>query len=118
MKRALIQNVKVIPCADGEVVDREGYLSAIFAANVSAGTLSGVKISHSDTADGTFEEVGDPYVVVKKGPEADVEAPATVNFDLDLVGCKQFIKVEAVLTGDGAAATYAVALGDAVEQPV
>lgn len=118
MKRENIQSHKIIPCASGDVIDRQGFFSAIFAANVSKGTLTAIKVSHCDTADGTFEEVADPYVVVKKGPEAEVEAPAVANFDLDLVGCKQYIKIEATITGEGAAATYAIGLGDAVEQPV
>ena len=85
MKRALIQNVKVMPYTLETAIDREGYLSAILAASVTAGT------------------------------SAKVSATALVNFDIDLVGCKRYIKIN--VTGP-TTATYAVALGDPVEAPV
>lgn len=117
MKRELIQNTRVIPCSSGDVIDREGMLSAVFAANVTAGTKVAIAVTHCDTKDGTFTNVTDPIVVM--GADAiEVSAPQVVNFDLDLIGCKQFIKVTATLTGTGAAATYAIALGDAAKAPV
>lgn len=118
MKRQLIQNVKVMPYTSGDVIDRRGFLSAILAAKVSAGEMVAIKVAHCDTAAGTFEDVKDEFIVVGSKPEAAVAAGDDVNFDLDLVGCKQFIKITATLTGADAAATYAVALGDAVEVPV
>lgn len=47
--------------------------------------------------------------------EASFTATALVNFDIDLVGCKRYIKIN--VTGP-TTATYAVALGDPVEAPV
>ena len=118
MKRELIQNVKVMPYTSGAEIDREGYLSAILAANVTAGEKVTIAVTHSDTSGGTFEAVADTGLIVGGKAEIEVAAPADVNFDLDLVGCKRFVKITATLTGSGAAATYAVALGDAVEVPV
>lgn len=118
MKRELVQNIKVTPYTSGEAIDREGFLSAIFAAKVTAGEKVKIAVTHSDTSDGTFEAVPDDFIVIGKSDEAEVTAPATVNFDLDLLGCKQYIKVTATLTGTGAAATYAVALGDPANMPV
>lgn len=118
MKRQLIQSNKIIPCTSGEVIDREGFISAIFAAKVSKGTLSAIEISHCDTSTGTFVKVPDPMVVVKHGPTGDIGEGDLANFDIDLVGCKRYIKITATLTGTDAAATYAVALGDSVEAPV
>lgn len=118
MKRQLIQSNKIIPCTSGEAIDREGFLSAIFAAKIGKGTLSAIAITHCDTADGTFEDVPDPMVIVKNGPTGDIKEGEIANFDIDLVGCKRFIKITASLTGTDAAATYAVALGDSVEAPV
>lgn len=117
MKREHIQNTRVIPCANGEVIDREGMLSAVFAANVTAGDKIAIAITHCDTSDGSFTDVTDQAAMI--GPaEVDVTAPQIVNFDIDLIGCKQFIKITATLSGSGADATYAVALGDAADSPV
>lgn len=130
MKYALLQNIKAIPYATGEtpVVDREGFLSAVLGVDV--GVVTGepteiklaVTISHCDTADGAFEPVEDDFKYV--GSAADiVEAEKLYNVDIDLLACKQFIKVEAVLAftgGTNPAATPACALvlGDRSEVPV
>lgn len=114
MKRALIQNVKVMPYTPGTDIDREGYLSAILAASVTAGTTAKVSVTHCDTEKGSYEAVPDGFIVVSKD-EASFTATPLVNFDIDLVGCKRYIKIN--VTGP-ATATYAVALGDPVEAPV
>ena len=110
MKRALIQNVKVMPYTLETAIDREGYLSAILAASVTAGTSAKVSVTHCDS----YEAVPDDFIVVGKD-EASFTATALVNFDIDLVGCKRYIKIN--VTGP-TTATYAVALGDPVEAPV
>lgn len=115
MKRALIQNVKVMPYTLETAIDREGYLSAILAASITEGTSAKIAVTHCDTQDGSFEAVPDDYIVVGGKDEVSVTATAVVNFDIDLVGCKRYIKIN--VTGP-TSATYAVALGDAVEVPV
>lgn len=126
MKRNLIQNVKAIPYTSGDVIDRAGFLSAVVA--VSALAAGGVKleITHADTVDGTFEAVKDERLVVDGVNEAtDLKAGEIANFDLDLLSCKNFIKI--TLSGDAAAsgsgdaaktAACAVVLGDNHSQPV
>lgn len=118
MKRALIETVKVYPYTSGAVIDREGFLSAILGASVTAaGTLS-VEVTHSDTSDGSFAVVDDAFVGVGKAlAEVDVAADSIINFDLDLLGCKRYVKLT-ITAGGSAAATYAIALGDKNEQPV
>lgn len=118
MKRELINNTKVIPYTSGAVVDRGGFLSAILAANVSAaGTLT-VAVTHSDTATGTFVPVPDEFITLgENAVDVPVAAGDIANFDIDLVGCKQFVKIT-VTAGGSAAATYAVALGDPQVAPV
>ena len=54
MKGALIQNVKVMPYTLETAIDREGYLSAILAASVTAGTTAKVSVTHCDTESGSF----------------------------------------------------------------
>lgn len=123
MKRELIQNTKVAPYTSGAVIDRLGFLSAIIAAAVgTAGDLT-LTFTHSDTEDGTFEAVTDSYIAVDNGATTGgvvtvpAEAGDTVNVDIDLVGCKQFIKVD--IAGDAAtASTFAYALGDPANAPV
>ena len=63
MKRALIQNVKVMPYTLETAIDREGYLSAILAASVTAGTSAKVSVTHCDTESGSYEAVPDDFIV-------------------------------------------------------
>ena len=44
MKRALLENVKVIPYTLGTAIDRDGFLSAIVAANITAGDSAGIEV--------------------------------------------------------------------------
>ena len=135
MKRELFDNVSVV-IGSGKAVDREGYLSAVFAASV--GTITGspteaklkLVVEHSDTADGTFEVVPDTKLepestsadgVVKNIVVADNDV---LQVNLDLLGCKRYIKVTPTITFTGgtspaaADASYALVLGDPVIAPV
>ena len=87
----------------------------------TAGALT-LTVTHSD--DGTtFEDVKDKNLFIEKPTEdgafttESIEKDAVVNFDIDLIGLKDYVKI----TASGAAATgttLAVALGDANVQPV
>ena len=126
MKRNLIQNVKAIPYTSGEVIDRTGFLSAVVAVSAMAAGGVKVEVTHADTATGTFEAVKDERLFMGGAEEVkDLKAGDIANFDLDLLGCKNFIKV--TLSGDAAAsgsgdsaktAACAVVLGDHHTQPV
>lgn len=138
MKRALIQNIKVYPYTSGEAIDRERFLSGVLAVKVGTPTGSPtglavkVTLTESDTADGTFTPASDKLIPVGNKPldddgsisiATDAQGGALVNLDLDLVGCKKYIKAaySVVCTGGTSAActaTAAVALGDAAEMPV
>ena len=133
MKRALFQNVLVIPCKSGDVIDREGYLSAVVGAVVSSGATMTVKVEHSDDGE-TFAPVTDERVFPEKqttggeytfknepieaaDDEGDVPAGGVVNIDVDLVGLKSIVKFT-VTGNDETAGGLAVVLGDAAVQPV
>lgn len=138
MKRELIQNIKVFPYTSEEVIDRDKCLSGILAVKVGTPTGSPfslavkVALTESDAADGTFSTVSDKLIPVGNKAldddgaisiDTDAEGGALVNIDLDLVGCKRYIKAafSVVCTGGTSAAcdaTAAVALGDAAEMPV
>lgn len=126
MKRELIQNVKVVPYTSGDAIDREGFLSAVLSAKaVAAGNLK-IAVTHADTSTGTFEAVPDACLVVGGGEEVSgLKVNDIANFDIDLVGCKQFVKFtlsgDAAATGSGdtaKAAPCAVVLGDPAQAPV
>ena len=101
MKRALFETVAVLPLVSGSVVQRTGYESAVLALTVAQNATATVKVEHCDTQDGTFEAVGDSRLFVdnpvNESGEAIVknEAPAAAvaNLDIDMVGCKEFIKI-------------------------
>lgn len=138
MKRALIQSVKVTPYTSEDAINREGFLSAILAVKVGSpsGTTTGLAvkltITESDQQSSGFAPVKDKLVCVGNAPldaagaisvSTDAEGGELVNFDLDLVGLKQYVKVkvEMVCTGGSSpfcTATAALALGDASEVPV
>lgn len=121
MKRALFDTVTVLPYSNGSIVDRSGYESAILAVNVSASKQATVRIETCDTAEGVFEPVKDSRVFlddpVNELGEAvipnEAEADAVANLDIDLIGCKAFIRLT---VSNGTAG--ALALGDAAECPV
>ena len=98
MKRNLYGSIKAMPYTSGKAVDRKGYLSAVLAAGASAAGTLAVAMGRdlSSIAVGQNE---------------------LVAVELDLVGCKQYIKVT-VTPGGSAAATYALVLGDPARMPV
>lgn len=126
MKRELFQNITAIPYTSGEAINREGFLSAVVAVSaVAAGNVK-LAVTHADTSDGTFEAVTDERLLLDGATEvADLKVGDIANFDLDLVGCKNFVKVTlsgaAAATGSGdtaKAAACSVVLGDYYAQPV
>lgn len=119
MKRELIQNVKATPYTSGEAIDRAGFLSAVCAVKAAAAGGMKVEVTHADTADGTFEAVPDACLFVGGGAEAaDLKAGDIANFDIDLVGCKQFVKLTVSGDAAGEGASCAVVLGDPAQAPV
>ena len=138
MKRALIQSVKVTPYTSEDAINREGFLSGILAVKVGSQTGSptglAVKltITESDQQSTGFAPVKDKLVCVGNAPLDDAgvisastaaEGGELVNFDLDLAGLKQYVKVKVEVTCTGGSspsctATAALALGDASEVPV
>lgn len=117
MKRELIENVKVQPYTSAAVIDRAGFLSAIFAAKTSAAGTVTIALSHCDTSDGAFTDVDDDFAI--RGDNGVTAASGDlVNIDLDLVGCKRFIKITVSSASGAATATYALALGDPAVAPV
>ena len=122
MKRNLFDTVSVLPFQSGSVVDRTGYESAVLALTVAAGAQATVKVETCDTEDGTFEAVQDSRLFIDNPINHDTgdaivkneaEAEAVANLDIDLIGCKAFIKI--TVTGGEAGA---LALGDATNCPV
>lgn len=137
MKRELLENVKVQPYTSGDAIDREGYLSAVLGVSLGAatGTHTGITVkvtfTECDTKDGSYTPVADKLVVPGKTTddtgavtiEADPAGSELHNIDIDLVGCKQFIKATVAVectggTSPSCTATCAIALGDKNVQPV
>lgn len=136
MKRELFDNVLVIPGASGTAIDREGFLSAIFSADV--GTFTGdptgaslsIKVEHCDEESGSYVTVPDtkldPEHTAADGmlPTVAVADGDSVQFNIDLLGCKRYIKITPTITFEGGtspeagSAAYALALGDPMEAPV
>ncbi len=122
MKRSLLQNIKVQPYASGAVIERRGFLSVVVAAAIgTAGALT-LTVTHSD--DGTtFVPVTDTNVfpeVPTTGGAFTIDAlekDEIVNYDIDLVGLKDYVKITA--SGEAATGTtLAIVLGDGDTQPV
>lgn len=136
MKRELFDNVVVRVGATGIAVDRKGFLSAVVAADIGEITGSpteaklSVKVEHSDTADGTFTNVEDTMINPEHANQegilsvATVESEAVLQINMDLLGCKRYIKVTPTITFTGgtspsaASAAYALVLGDPIDSPV
>jgi hypothetical protein len=137
MKRELFDNVKLIVKADNAVIDRIGCLSGVLA--VSIGSITGnptasdlsVAITHSDTEDGTFKPVADAMIGMEEHPSKDgilnkiaVKTNDELSINLDLIGCKQFIKITPTIKFTGgtspaaANASYALVLGDPSNSPL
>lgn len=137
MKRELLENVKVRPYTSGDAIDREGYLSAVLGVSLGAatGAPTGITVkvtfTECDTEGGSYTPVADKLVVPGKTTddtgavtiEADPAGSELHNIDIDLVGCKQFIKATVAVECTGGTslsctATCAIALGDKNVQPV
>ena len=126
MKRALFQNVTIAPYNTGAVIDRNNFLSAIVAAAVAEPGDLILTVTHSDTETGTFEPAADMRLEANDKGTFTVDGKITVpdlsegdlaNVEIDLVGCKRFIKIAAA--GEAAEdAALAYALGDAQYTPV
>lgn len=119
MKRELYNNVKLIPGGTAVAIDRSGFLSAIVAASVTAaadGQKVAFSVTHCDTQDGEFVAVDDDHIGID-GPlrEAAVKTGDMLNVDIDLLGCKQYIKITPTTE---ATIEYAVVLGDPAQAPV
>lgn len=118
MKRELFENVKVVPGGVGAVIDRSGFLSAVLGISVSAAVNKSLEleVQHCDTEAGEFKAVEDSHIGVDGVlKEQTVNAGDMLNVDIDLLGCKQYIKIVATTE---ATATYALTLGDPAQAPV
>jgi len=114
MKRALPGNVKVFTdTLAQETIDREGFLTAVIGGTVdTAGDVS-IAVQDCDTESGTFTDVTDAWLFIGGGDgTVTAEADELVNVDVDLVGCKRYVKF--ITDFD----EVAVVLGDAAIQPV
>jgi hypothetical protein len=137
MKRELFDNVKLVVKADNAVIDRIGCLSGVLA--VSVGAITGnptasdlsIAISHADTEDGTFKPVTDAMIGMEEHPSKDgvlnkiaVKSNDMLSINLDLLGCKQFIKITPSIKFTGGStpaatnASYALVLGDPSNSPL
>ena len=117
MKRELIQNIKPIPWEDDKAIDRAGFLSAVVAVTAKGSGELTMKVKHCDTEAGEYAEITDAAAYVGSNTVKDAVSDDLILFDVDLVGCKQFIKVtlEGAALSEGPAA---VVLGDAAYTPV
>ena len=126
------------PYTSEDAINREGFLSGILAVKVGSpsGSPTGLAvkltITESDQQSTGFAPVKDKLVCVGNAAWDDAgvisastaaEGGELVNFDLDLVGLKQYVKVKVEVTCTGGSspsctATAALALGDASEVPV
>lgn len=93
MKRTLYDSITVIQGASGKVVDRNGCLSAVFVADVSAVSGSpttsaiGIVVTHCDTESGTYEEVPDDCLFVGCEAKQAIEAGMQTCWQIDLIAC-------------------------------
>jgi len=137
MKRELFDNVKLIVKADNAVIDRSGCLSGVLAifvgaitGNPTASDLT-IAITHADTEDGTFKPVTDTMIGMEEHPSKDgvlnkipVKADDQLTINLDLIGCKQYIKITPSIKFTGGTspaasnASYALVLGDPSVSPL
>lgn len=119
MKRELIQNVQLIPLGENEAIDCSGYLSAVVAIKPKGSGALTIKVTHADEKTGNYTEVPDTGLFVNGTNKVDnVTESDLVTFDLDLIGCKRFVKITFEGDGKGESPAAAVVLGDAANTPV
>lgn len=119
MRRALFETTMVMPYADGDVIDRLGFLSAVLGASCSAASGSPtltVTVEHSDDPASGFAEVEDSRLLPVHNT-VTLTQDVTSLLPIDLIGCKRYIKITPELTGT-ASCTYALVLGDNDQSPV
>lgn len=118
MKRALFNGSKVLPYTSGDAIDRSGFLSAVLAVKAAAKGEVSVAVTHCDTQGGSYTAVDDPRLFVGcTGKVDEAQSEDVVVFNIDLLGCKQFVKL--TTSGAGAAeAPCALVLGDPAKAPV
>lgn len=119
MKRELFENVRVIPGGTGAAIDRAGFLSAVLGISAKVADTLKIKVEHADTADGTFTALDDPFVGVTGAlGDVGVKAGETVNICLDLIGCKEYVKISVEGSATGQEISSALILGDPAAAPV
>ena len=138
MKTELLQNVKAQPYTSAAAIDRKGFNSAVLAVLVGTPTGSptaltlGLTFTECDTDSGVFTAVKDKAILVEKALldsngaisfDTDAEGGDMFNFDIDLSGCKRYVKITIAITCTGGTSptcstTNAIVLGDSIEQPV
>ena len=123
MKRNLYDSITVIQGASGKAIDRDGCLSAVFAADLTAisGTPTAsaidIVVTHCDAESGTYEAVDDDCLFVGCKAEQAIAAGKQTIWQIDLIACKRYVKVTATPkftggTNPAATATYALVIGD------
>lgn len=118
MRRMLFDQIKVLPYAAGEAIDRDGALSVVLGVTCSAATATptlAVTLETSDTADGTYTAVSDERAIVSDMPVA-LETEGTYMIKLDVLGCKRYVRITPTINGTATCA-YAVAIGDLANNP-
>ena len=130
MKRALFENVKVMPYTSAAAIDRKGVLSGVLGVKISSvtGTPAAAKltvaVTHCDTSGGEYTAPEDERVLPAGDEFAiDVANGLNANIPVDLLGCKRYVKITATVTFTGGTTpgstnAYAFALGDAAVTPV
>lgn len=119
MKRELFENVKVIPGGIGVAVDRTGFLSAVLGVSAKEADTLKIKVEHADTADDTFVALDDPFAGVTGAlQDVTVEAGENVNICIDLIGCKDYVRIGVDGSAEGQTVSSALILGDPAAAPV
>lgn len=138
MKRLLFESVKAIPYSLAQAVDRLDALSGVLGISVTSAdenTVATITVAHCDTSDGEYSLVTDERlflddtIVERDAKNKSVQSIVTVgaaegelvNIDIDLVGCKRFVKINVeYAAGDDVAdvtAAYVFTLGDFGQNP-
>ena len=111
MKRDLLYNNKLMPCASGDTIDRMGFLSAILGIQATGDVT--INIKHAAEEGGAFEDVPDPLILLGDPLLIDAEAGDLVNAQVDLIGCMQYVQFDV-----SGGTPFAITLGDAALMPV